>query len=98
MHIHTVLFWLKPETDRSAFMAALEVLTGMDEVRGGYAGVPAATGSRSVVDDSYDAGLTLIFDKLSAHDTYQTAPAHAEFVAANQDKWTRVQVYDLQVE
>jgi len=98
MLIHTVLFWLKPEPDRAAFMAALDVLTGMDEVREGYAGVPAATGSRSVVDDSYDAGLTLIFDDLFAHDAYQTAPAHAEFVAANEDKWTRILVYDQQVD
>ena len=96
MHIHTVLFWLTPEADRTAFMAAIEGLTRMDEVQTGYIGVPAATGSRRVVDDSYDAGLTLIFDDLAAHDAYQTAPAHTEFVAANQDNWTRVQVYDLQ--
>ncbi len=96
MHIHMVFFWLKPGTDLVAFEAAVADLTTMAMVREGHVGIPAATGSRAVVDDSYDVALTLLFDDLAAHDTYQTDPAHTAFVEANHNHWTRVQVYDVQ--
>ena len=63
-------------------------------IRGVY-GKPANT-HRSVVENSYSYGLSLMFKDLADHDLYQTEPIHLAFVEKNASKWTRVMVYDIE--
>lgn len=53
---------------------------------------------RPVNDLDFDVGLHIIFDSQAAHDAYQVAPRHEEFVAENQATWKRVRVFDSLVE
>lgn len=99
MLIHTVCFWLKDgaprgERDRLA-QSCRELLGKIPSVRNLWAGVPAATPKREVIDDSYDVGLTVVLDDLAAHDVYQEHALHKEFIARHKDHWLRVRIYDF---
>lgn len=94
MLVHTVLFWLKPGQDAAAFRAQVETLGGIPTLKGFWVGTPAATAKRPVIDDSYAVCLTTVFDSVADHDVYQDHPLHLAFLAANKDRWSRVQVYD----
>lgn len=98
MLVHTVYFWLKPdlsEADRASFVAGVESLRSICDVRSMWHGTPAAT-NRPVIDRSYSHGLTLVFDDLKGHDAYQIDPIHQRFVDAHKQKWTKVTIYDVQ--
>ena len=100
MHIHTVYFWItddSTEAQREGFEGWLKKLTTISSIQEAYWGIPAATGERAVVDDSYSYSITFLFEDLAAHDAYQIAPLHCEFVEANKTLWTKVQVYDVTV-
>jgi len=98
MFVHTVYFYLKPNTPPSAVdklendcRSYLEKIPG---VRHLWVGRPAQT-PRPVVDNSYGIGLTVVLDDLAAHDVYQSHPLHLDFISQNKDHWHRVQVYDF---
>jgi len=98
MLIHSVFFWLKPETShaqREAMRVGLESLRGIKSVDALYFGVPAELPERPVRDSSYDFGLTVIFKDLAAHDAYQIDPLHQAFNQVFRPRWARVQVYDV---
>ena len=100
MHLHNVYFWLKEGLsgeDLAAFERGLDTLVHDPAAKGGHYGKPAST-DRDVVESSYSYGLIVVFDDLAAHDRYQSGEAHLAFVAAHADKWTRVVVYDVEVE
>ena len=63
MFIHTVYFWLRPNTPDSArdqlVRDCRDYLVRIPTVRHLWAGVPAMT-PREVVDNSYSAGLTVV--------------------------------------
>ncbi len=44
----------------------------------------------------WDVGLHVIFETREAHDQYQVAPQHHEFIEANKDNWTQVRVFDCE--
>lgn len=96
--IHTVLFWLKPDTPEQRrdqlIRDCKEILGGIPSVRYLAAGVPAGT-PRDVVDNSYQVALVVHFDDAAGHDAYQVAEKHQEFIDRNLDIWERVQVYDF---
>ena len=99
--IHTVFFWLNEEVspeEREAFMAGCRELGQIEAVAGVHVGPPAPTPDRDVVDHSYDVALILHFEDMVAHDGYQEAPAHQDFIDAYQHLWERVQVYDTDVQ
>jgi hypothetical protein len=98
MHVHSVFFWLKSDTtaeERAAFEKGLALLLEDPSARVGHFGAPADT-HRGVVDRSYDYGLTLIFDDLAGHDSYQAGPVHQKFLQDHQTKWQRALVFDVQ--
>ncbi len=98
MLIHSVYFWLKPETtteQREAFAAGLDLLLAIPEIHEGFVGLPAKT-SRPVVDSSYDFALIEHFYDLAAHDAYQVRLEHKRFVEQFSPLWDRVQIYDVQ--
>ena len=97
MFIHTVYFWLKPNTPNSArdqlVRDCRDYLGKIPTVRHLWAGVPAMT-PREVVDNSYGVGLTVVLDDSPGHDVYQKHDLHAQFIDRNKPHWARVQVYD----
>jgi hypothetical protein len=99
MFVHTVYFYLKPNTPPAAVAQLVADCHGylgkIPGVQHLWAGVPAAT-SRPVIDKTYGVGLTVILNDLATHDLYQDHPLHLEFIARNKEHWQRVQVYDYQ--
>ncbi|MEM9929878.1 MAG: Dabb family protein [Bacteroidota bacterium] len=95
--IHTVYFWLKEEVDTAAakeFEEGVWTLEGIPTVKRMFMGPPATTPTRGVTDNSFDYALILWFDDVAGHDAYQIHKIHTDFVAAQEDKFARVQVYD----
>jgi hypothetical protein len=54
--------------------------------------------NRPVNDLEFDVGLHIIFESQAAHDAYQVAPRHEQFVAENKADWKKVRVFDSLVE
>jgi hypothetical protein len=50
--------------------------------------------SRSVNDRDWDVGLHVIFKNRAAHDAYQNAPRHLQFIEENKASWKKVRVFD----
>ena len=49
---------------------------------------------RPVNDRGFDIALHLVFHTKAAHDAYQAAPLHDQFIAENKDNWKNVRVFD----
>ena len=49
---------------------------------------------RDVNDRDFDVALHLVFKDRAAHDRYQTAPKHEQFVAENKPTFAKVRVFD----
>lgn len=97
MLVHSVFFWLRSDlsdSERGEFFASIETLRGIEAAEAVYIGVPAPVAERPVIEKTYDCGLTVLFADTQAHDIYQQHPVHQAFIAANQSRWTRVQVFD----
>jgi len=62
-----------------------------------YAAGTLSDVDRPVSDRDYDVALHVVFSERSAHDAYQTAPAHLEFIARNKANWKKVRVFDADV-
>ncbi|MFM7072465.1 MAG: Dabb family protein [Planctomycetota bacterium] len=100
MLAHMVYFTLR---DRSA--AAIEALVASchKHLSGHPGTVLYAAGTltpdltREVNDRDFDVALQLVFENRAAHDAYQTAPRHLEFIAENKPTWARVRVFDADV-
>ena len=54
--------------------------------------------SRPVNDKEFDVCLNTVFTDRAAHDVYQTAPRHLEFIERNKPNWKRVRVFDSDLE
>jgi hypothetical protein len=62
------------------------------------AGVLAEALKREVNDREFDVALHVIFTDQAAHDRYQDAPAHLQFIGENKANWKKVRVFDAVVE
>lgn len=96
MFIHSVYFWLKPDlTDeqKAMFLAGVKSLVGIETVRQGWVGTPAAT-DREIIDRSYSYALVLAFDGQEGHDLYQAHPVHDRFREQCAALWSKVLIYD----
>ena len=95
--VHVVFFWLKePRSDeaRIKFENALtKFIDTVPGIRTSHIGTAADT-DRPVIDSTYSYSLIVSFDSKREHDTYQEHPLHMEFIAAAEELWDRVQVYD----
>ncbi len=49
---------------------------------------------RAVNEQQYHVGLHVVFESRAAHDAYQEAPKHLQFIAENKGKWQNVQIFD----
>ena len=95
--VHHVLFWLRDPgsaEDRSALVRGLETLRAIEVIRGLHIGVPAATGARAVVDDTYSVSELALFNDAGAEAIYQDHPVHQAFIRDCGSLWSRVVVFD----
>ena len=49
-------------------------------------------------DRDFDVALHIVFDSIEAHDAYQDAPSHHQFINENKPNWKVVRVFDADVE
>lgn len=96
--VHIVFFWLKDGTtdqqkqqlidDCKTYLGTVKTVQRLE------VGTPAGT-PRDVVDNSWHVNIVVHFKDAEAHDYYQKAQKHLDFIERNQDIWERVQVYDM---
>jgi hypothetical protein len=58
------------------------------------AGVVADEYDREVNDRDFDVALHIVFGSKAAHDRYQTAPRHEQFIEEQRGNWEKVRVFD----
>ncbi|HEX5272120.1 MAG TPA: Dabb family protein [Gemmataceae bacterium] len=101
MLAHNVYFSLKdnsPAARERLIAACKKYLSGHPGTVFFAAGGLAEALARPVNDRDFDVGLHVIFADQAAHDRYQDAPAHHQFIAENKDNWKKVRVFDSVVE
>jgi hypothetical protein len=99
MFSHVVIFWTDPNNPK----AADELIDGANKCLKPIPGIlhyhigKMASSHRSVVDQSYQVALNLIFPDKQTQDDYQTHPLHGEFVEGVFKKaCKRAVVYDFE--
>ena len=53
--------------------------------------------SREVNDRDFDVALQTVFQDRAAHDEYQVAERHKQFIEENKPGWKKVRVFDAEV-
>lgn len=98
---HMVYFQLKESTaeNRKKLVdACKKYLAGHPGTVYFSAGVLANSFKREVNDRDWDVALHLVFKDKAAHDVYQDAPKHLQFIEENKAGWKKVRVFDSEVE
>lgn len=93
---HHVFFTLKDRSDESVqtlVAACQKYLNDHDGLVGFDVGTRESDYQRPVNMD-YDVSLHTVFESRAAHDAYQTAPRHLEFIAETKESWAEVRVFD----
>ncbi len=101
MLAHNVYFALKdnsPAARQKLVAACKKYLSKHPGTLFFAAGVLADELKREVNVRDFDVALHVIFTDQAAHDRYQDAPAHHQFIAENRDNWKGVRVFDSVVE
>ncbi len=62
-----------------------------------YAAGTASDIDRPVTDRDYDVALCTVFRDRAAHDEYQAAPRHRDFIERFKANWKKVRVFDSDV-
>ncbi len=94
---HNVYFELRdssPAAQDRLIAACYDKLGGIECVDFLAAGPRDRELQRDVNDQGFDVALHVFFADRAAHDAYQNAPAHLEFIHDNQDNWRSVRVFD----
>ena len=97
---HMVYFKLKdnsPPAIETMVAACQRYLTGHPGTVLFAAGTRTVDLNRAVNDRDFDVALQLVFDSREAHDQYQAAPRHQQFIEENNDNWAQVRVFDADV-
>ena len=94
--VHNVYFSLQDSTpeNRKKLVAACDKYLSDHPGTAFYAAGTPADLSRPVNDRDFDVALHVIFKDRAAHDAYQTAPKHLQFIEENKDDWAKVRVFD----
>ena len=53
--------------------------------------------TRPVNQTDFDVALHVVFDGREAHDAYQQAPRHTQFIEENKPNWAKVRVFDADI-
>jgi hypothetical protein len=95
--VHNVFFTLKESTPegRKKLVAACKKYLSKHEGEVYFAAGPIADEyKREVNDRDFDVALTIVFKNAKAHDQYQDAKRHLQFIAENKAAWKKVRVFD----
>jgi hypothetical protein len=98
---HDVYFALNDasaEARAKLVAACKKYLTGHEGTVYFAAGTLASELTRPVNDRDFDVSLHLYFKDVAAHDKYQEAPRHKQFIEEQQKNWKKVRVFDSWVE
>jgi hypothetical protein len=98
---HDVYFALKdPSKEARAKLveACKKYLTGHEGTVSFAVGTVASELAREVNDRDFDVALHIYFKDKAAHDKYQAAPRHTQFIEEQQANWKKVRVFDSWVE
>jgi len=98
---HDVYFSLNdasPAARAELVAACKKYLTGHEGAVAFSAGVLASELDRPVNDRDFDVALHITFASRAAHDKYQDAPRHKQFIEEQQKNWKKVRVFDSLVE
>ncbi|MFT5733630.1 MAG: hypothetical protein ACJA2W_000219 [Planctomycetota bacterium] len=94
---HSVFFTLTDASDAACealIAAANRFLEGHDGCVSFAVGRRAEQYGREVNDASFHVALNMVFDSVAAHDAYQVAPRHLEFIESQKSTWAEVRVFD----
>ena len=97
MIVHNVFFALKdnsPKAREQLIEACKKHLTKHPGEVYFAAGPIAEDLKREVNDRDFDVALTIVFEDRKAHDAYQDAARHKQFIDENKDNWKKVRVFD----
>jgi Stress responsive A/B Barrel Domain len=97
MLVHNVFFSLKdnsPKAKDKLIEACKKYLTKHPGEIYFAAGPIADDFKREVNDRDFDVALTIVFEDRKAHDLYQDAARHKQFIDENKDNWKKVRVFD----
>jgi hypothetical protein len=97
---HNVYFTLNESTpeNRNKLVAACKKYLAKHPGVVFFACGTVADLDRPVNDRDFDVGLHLVFKDRAAHDRYQTAAEHLQFIEENRPTWKQVRVFDTDVE
>ncbi len=87
-----------PDARAKLVAACRKYLTGHEGTVFFAAGTLAGELNRPVNDRDYDVALHVYFRDKAAHDKYQDAPRHKQFIEEMQGNWKKVRVFDSWVE
>jgi quinol monooxygenase YgiN len=97
---HIVYFTLKestPENVEALIAACDKYLSGHPGTLYYSAGSLVPDLTREVNQRDWDVALHVVFESREAHDVYQTAPRHLQFIEENKATWAKVRVFDSYV-
>ncbi len=99
MLAHMVYFSLKEpaEENRQKMLAACHQYLTDHPGQVFYAAGTCASYDRPVNDRDFDIALQTVFRDRAAHDAYQVAPRHKQFIAECGPMWAKVRVFDSAV-
>ncbi|HEX7447681.1 MAG TPA: Dabb family protein [Pirellulales bacterium] len=99
MLAHNVFFTLKEsnEKNRRKLVDACNKYLSDHPGTVFYAAGTVSDLDREVNDRDFDVGLHIVFKDRAAHDVYQDAAKHQQFIAENKDGWSKVRVFDSDV-
>lgn len=94
---HDVFFTLKdnsPAAKKKLVDACKKYLSGHEGEVFFSVGTLAESLKREVNDVNFDVALHIVFKDQAAHDKYQDAKRHIQFIDENKDNWKKVRVFD----
>ena len=97
MLVHSVYFTLKDRTPAARTKlvdACKKYLTKHPGEVYFSAGALAEDLKRPLNDLDFDVALTIVFKNKAAHDEYQDAKRHKQFIEENKETWKKVRVFD----
>jgi stress responsive alpha/beta barrel protein len=100
MLAHMVYFTLKdraPAAVKNMVDACQKYLNDHPGIVFFAAGTVVPDLTRPVNQTDFDVALQVVFDSREAHDAYQQAPRHLQFIEENKASWDRVRVFDSYV-
>lgn len=93
---HHVFFKLHDRSDEAVASLITACKKYLDDHEG-LVGFSVGSRDRELarpVNQDFDVSLHCIFENRAAHDVYQTAQRHLQFIEENKEGWAEVRVFD----